>query len=440
MRGFSMFKIVPVAALLLQWRTGSGQQALLSVCEAIPGQPCNTPGPCVSVPVQSATYCPGDEYCFIIQFVVVQLGLTYTVTLGQSGGAPDLVLVGPPNSMLSIRFPIPSLPAGSVTTFTLLSMTDSAGGVYYVSDSQPAVVTIAPEPTNLVISQSGQACFNNPVTLTASNDGGSTSYAWSNGILGATNVIASSGQYTVTATLDNGCTATATANVNYELPQPLGIVVNGPVCAGQPVSVNAMPAAGATFSWSNGTTGQSTTFLPPAIFSVTATTPGGCTATTFLDFTSLPPPLTVSIVGPGTICPNQPAELSSSEVFSSYSWSTGSQSSTISVNSAGTYGLTVTNSIGCTASATQTIVSAPLPTVSFSGPPAVCEGGCQNFTVNFTGTAPFNLTYESQGGITQTQTFTSSTGTIQVCPPAGTPPGATALSAVSLSDRNCFCD
>jgi hypothetical protein len=436
-----MFKIVLVAALLLQWRTGSGQQALLGVCEPLPGQPCNTtPGTCVQFLGQSATYCPGEEYCFLIQFVVVQLGLTYTVTIGQSGGAPDLVLVGPPNGLLSIRFPIPSLPAGSVTTFTLLSMTDSAGGVYDVSDSQPVVITISPEPTNLVISQSGQACFNNPVTLTASNGGGSTSYLWSNGIIGATNVIASSGQYTVTATLDNGCSATATATVNYEIPQALGIVVNGQVCTGQPVSVNAVPATGATFSWSNGATGPSTTFLPPAIFSVTATTPGGCTATTFLDFTTLPPPPVVNISGSGTICPNQTADLSSSEVFSSYSWSTGSQSSSISVNSAGTYGLTVTNSLGCTGSATQTVASAPLPTVAFSGPPEVCEGGCQNFAVSFTGTAPFNLTYESPGGITQTQTFTSNTGTIQVCPPAGTPPGATALSAVSLSDRNCVCD
>lgn len=435
---FAYFKICLSMLAMLYFHVSSAQMAYLVICNGGPGANCNIEAPCS--PVQNATFCPNDTYCFLVAFPVGTPGLTYTITIGQSGGGPNLVYVETTTSSLYIRLPLPTLPSGSVTTFTLLSMTDSAGGVYDVSQSQPVEVTILPGPTNLVISQNGQACFNNTVGLTASNGGGATSYTWSNGVVGATNFIFSPGQYTVTATLGNGCSATATANVNYELPQMLGIFVNGPVCTGQPVSVNAVPATGATFLWSNGATGQSTVFTPPAIFSVTATTPSGCTGTASINYLSPPPSPTVSIVGANTICPGQTVNLSASGSFDTYNWSTGSQSPAISVSSAGAYSLTVTNSFGCTGSATQTILSAPLPAVSFSGPPEVCAGGCQNFSVIFTGTAPFNLTYGSPSGITQTQTFTSNTGAIQVCPPVGTPPGSLTLAALSLTDANCTCE
>ncbi len=83
----------------------------------------------------------------------------------------------------------------------------------------------------------------------------------------------------------------------------------------------------------------------------------------------------------------------------------------------------------------------PTPTVNFSvSNPEVCEGDCLTFNVMFTGTPPFNLTYDIGGGPLQFQTFTDLTGTLEVCPPAGTLPGTVTLSAVSLIDANCVCD
>ena len=82
-----------------------------------------------------------------------------------------------------------------------------------------------------------------------------------------------------------------------------------------------------------------------------------------------------------------------------------------------------------------------LPTVAFSTAESViCANNCQIIELNFTGTPPFNLTYESSaGGGAQTQTFASNSGTFQICPPVGFL-GNLTVQATSLTDANCFCD
>ncbi len=82
----------------------------------------------------------------------------------------------------------------------------------------------------------------------------------------------------------------------------------------------------------------------------------------------------------------------------------------------------------------------PQPTVSFAvANPEVCAEYCLTFDVTFTGTPPFSLTYTAGGG-PLTQSFSANAGTLDVCPPAGTPPGAVTLAAVSLTDANCVCE
>jgi hypothetical protein len=85
------------------------------------------------------------------------------------------------------------------------------------------------------------------------------------------------------------------------------------------------------------------------------------------------------------------------------------------------------------------VVWRPLPAVSFSVPNSdVCAGECRMVTASFTGTAPFVLTYVTPAG-TFTQTFAGSTGSFQVCIPAGTPPGALIVQATALTDAWCNC-
>ncbi len=68
----------------------------------------------------------------------------------------------------------------------------------------------------------------------------------------------------------------------------------------------------------------------------------------------------------------------------------------------------------------------------------VCPGDCRTLTTVLTGTPPFTLTVTSPAGTT-TVTFQGNTGTFEICPPPGTPPGSFLVQAVALTDAFCAC-
>ncbi|MEI6411134.1 MAG: hypothetical protein WCR52_17235 [Bacteroidota bacterium] len=81
------------------------------------------------------------------------------------------------------------------------------------------------------------------------------------------------------------------------------------------------------------------------------------------------------------------------------------------------------------------------PSVSFSLQ-STCPSGCQMINLSFTGLAPFTLTYKTIAGTTQqsfTQTFNSSTGSIEVCPPPGYA-GPITVQSLALTDAFCTCN
>ncbi|MBL7798001.1 MAG: hypothetical protein JNJ90_16030 [Saprospiraceae bacterium] len=81
----------------------------------------------------------------------------------------------------------------------------------------------------------------------------------------------------------------------------------------------------------------------------------------------------------------------------------------------------------------------PLPSVEFSvSEPDVCLGDCQTVNVTFTGTPPFSLTVSTPAGVL-TEVFSGHTGSFQVCPPPGTPPGSFFVQATALVDAFCTC-
>ena len=68
----------------------------------------------------------------------------------------------------------------------------------------------------------------------------------------------------------------------------------------------------------------------------------------------------------------------------------------------------------------------------------VCAGGCQTINATFVGTPPFTLTVSSPAG-TASFTFQSNSGTFDICPPPGTPPGSFTVQATALTDTFCTC-
>lgn len=81
-----------------------------------------------------------------------------------------------------------------------------------------------------------------------------------------------------------------------------------------------------------------------------------------------------------------------------------------------------------------------LPTVQLNvNNPEVCEGGCRSILAVFTGTPPFQLTVSNPYSGTQTNTFSSTSGTFQICIPPGAPAGPFTVQAMTLTDQFCTC-
>ncbi|MBL0342010.1 MAG: T9SS type A sorting domain-containing protein [Bacteroidetes bacterium] len=197
-------------------------------------------------------------------------------------------------------------------------------------------------------------------------------------------------------------------------------------CAGGSTTLNA--GSYSSYLWNTGATTQTISVNTAGTFTVTVTNGNGCTGTSASVTTTLNPLLTPTISGTLAFCAGGSTTLNAGS-YSSYLWNTGATTQTISVNTAGTFTVTVTNGNGCTGtSASVSTIITPLPTAVISGNANVCTAGSANLTINFTGTAPW--LYAINGG---TPVSTSSNPeTVSVSPVA-----TTVYTITSFSDASC---
>ncbi len=182
---------------------------------------------------------------------------------------------------------------------------------------------------------------------------------------------------------------------------------------------------GAGICWSGGAGGSSYT-LPGATSVVH--TQGFQTGNGLITIVSnVPVTPTVTIAGPSTVCAGSSLNLTANGA-STYTWSTGSVSSSIAPTPTAnaTYSVVGTSSLGCTGNAVTTITVNALPTVAVNSG-AVCAG--QSFTMVASGANTY--TYSS-GSAVVTPTATSNysvTGTSAL----GCVSANTAISSVTVN-------
>src|SRR5205085_12087734 len=107
---------------------------------------------------------------------------------------------------------------------------------------------------------------------------------------------------------------------------------SGAICAGGSMTLTATGTAGVTYLWSNGATTQSITVSPSiaTAYSVTVTTPEGCTASASGTVTINPLP-TVA-VNSGAICAGGSITLTATGTTGTYLWSNGATTQSITVS------------------------------------------------------------------------------------------------------------
>ena len=180
--------------------------------------------------------------------------------------------------------------------------------------------------------------------------------------------------YYVTVTDQNGCVSIDSMTV---IVSPGPSLTIGPdtssVCPGDSVFLNA--GTGFTnYFWSNGSTDSSIYAISPGVYFVAVTDILGCLGrdTVFVDNDAAP---TVDIGRDTSICANVDLTLDAGAGYQ-YQWSAGGQTSqTISVNTANTYFVTVTDP-GTSCQTVDSIVVGidTLPQLALGGPQDLCPG------------------------------------------------------------------
>ena len=234
-------------------------------------------------------------------------------------------------------------------------------------------------------------------------------YSWDNGANSADLSGLEDGSYTVTVVDQNGCVYVYSTTLTDPSQVVPTITASGPTVFCEGGSVMLTSSAAATYSWTpNGETTQSITVYDSGDYTVNVVDASGCAGTSATVSVSIFQVDTVIVVadGPLEFCQGERVGLTASE-GDSYFWSpTGETSQSITVNTGGSYSVTVTDENGCTAtSASVVVVVNPLPhaDITPSGPTSFCEGG----SVTLTSSVADSYLWVPNGETTQSITVTT---------------------------------
>ena len=281
-------------------------------------------------------------------------------------------------------------------------------------------------------------------SATVSVTGGTTGYTYSWSPSGGTSATASglsAGNYTVTVTDANSCTATR----SFAITQPTVLAASAGSrtnvsCNGGSngtATVNVSGGTGTyTYSWSpSGGTSATATGLIAGNYTVTVTDANSCTTTQSFTITE-PSALSVTAGSQTNVSCNRGSNGSATVSVTggtsgyTYLWSpSGGTSATATALSAGTYTCTVTDANGCTATQTFTITEP----VSISAPTATSSlNYCQGATAT-----PLTATPLSGNSLKWYTVATGGSGSATPITPETTTPGSTDYYVAQENNLGC---
>jgi subtilisin-like proprotein convertase family protein len=248
------------------------------------------------------------------------------------------------------------------------------------------------------------------ITVAVSGGNGGNTFAWSNGASTQNISGIGGGVYTFTVTDQLGCTASSSFTVANAAPFSLSMSATGATClsATGTASVSVSGPGSFTYLWNNASAGASLSGLTPGWYSVVVTDTSGCKQKDSVQVASNPGALAI---GSSQVidenCGDALGQITLSPSGNSgpvtYSWSNGETSAAIDSLAAGTYTVTLTDSIGCSVTASYTVNNDPpvFSVQSFTVTNATCltcADGAVNITVNWGGPIPPGATFSWSNG------------------------------------------
>jgi len=293
------------------------------------------------------------------------------------------------------------------TTFTIVVKTT---GIYFVVNENycdsigPNTVTeltVVARPVTLPI-LSDTICLGDEITLGLASIAGH-SYKWTtaNGTLVSTLANpkvkpSKTTTYILTETIIAGaCEASNSVKITVG-PLPSCVIKgNNLICEGQSTQLCA-PAGDNTYLWSTGETTRCITVDSIGNYAVEVTNSFGCSSRCSRNVLHGEGPC--DIVGTELIYAGQSTEFCAPKGYASYRWSTGETTRCIIVKTTGTYGLTVTNAMGCVSLCSKVLTVAPAPYCEIIGDTIICP---DSYATLCAVAVPGNTYYWNNGQTTQ---------------------------------------
>lgn len=219
-------------------------------------------------------------------------------------------------------------------------------------------ITILPEPS-VSLGPDTSGCGGS-IVLSANNPG--LNVLWSNNTTAQTLPIVSTGTYSVTVTDVNGCTDEDSVRVSIN-PVPVVFLGGDKNSCNQAVTLDA-GNPGSTFNWSTGANNQFISVNNSGTYWVEVTNPQGCSATDTVEV-NISNPTAQAFLGPDTSVCNAIVLNAGTNPGSTFIWSTGDTSQSITVSASGTYSVRVDNVCETAIDAINVKVSQP-PVAGFT--------------------------------------------------------------------------
>lgn len=300
------------------------------------------------------------------------------------------------------------------TSATTASITGLMAGSYFVTvtdfngcSTMDTVIVL--EPTMLVAT----AAVTNNVSCNGLNDGvanGSATggtmpyvYSWSNGSVTATNAGLIAGTYTVTVTDANGCSAMNSISITEPLMLNSIVVGTDVTCTGLANGTGSITVTGGTspysYVWNDPSLlGSSVNGLVAGSYSVTISDANGCSMVESVLVGTMHALPVVSLGSDTSFCLADTISLDGGTGFTSYQWSNGETTSSISVSTVGVYWLAVSDVNGCTNRDTVVLNNYPVFALATSVQNVVCELDSNGSAMANVagGTSPFTYLWDDQ--------------------------------------------
>lgn len=326
----------------------------------------------------------GDTVC---------VGQTIQLTVNNPVGGATYNWTGP-NGWTSTQMN-PTISNATTAMSGTYSLTITLNG--QVSPAVTCTVLVNPNPVITVTPSNTSVCPGASATLTPSSSTGTTWFVWSDGSQGTGAITVAptvSTTYTVTGTDLNGCTGTASAQVDMSPNLVISVTPPNPTIC-ENTSANLTAGGATNYTWDplvtvNDSSGQNVTAGPltaTTTYTVTGTNPDMCSGTTTVTVNVNPPPAISVSASPPHICPGDSSMLQVAGVASNFTWTPNSGLSSVTGSSVYAQPITTTtytvsaDNAGCVSTAEITLIVSPVPTIDFTSD---VNEGCQGLTVHFT--------------------------------------------------------